>query len=159
MEEFQLRADHPLLGVHLSVRAWPAAAHAQPLGWRRWLPRWLDACVAGAPTSAFARRPAYSSTSMHTSATVYGWSCGISGAPIAIATGSYAVAGYRSFTQRWRLGPDGTVAYVWSSGVSADLPQRLLRFNRTPSSCAHFKCLSPSNRRGTCPVCPVVWEG
>ena len=43
---------------------------------------------------------------------------------------------------------DGTVAYVWSSGRSAGLAQRLLRFNRRPSSCAHFKCLSPSNRRG-----------
>jgi hypothetical protein len=74
------------------------------LGWRRWLPRWLDACVAGAPTLAFAKRPAYSSTSMHTSAAVYGWSCGVSGAPVAIATGRYAVAGYLSFAQRWRLG-------------------------------------------------------
>jgi len=68
------------------------------------LPRWLDACVAGAPTLAFAKRPAYSSTSMHTSAGVYGWSCGVSGAPLAIATGRYAVAGYLSFARRWRLG-------------------------------------------------------
>ena len=60
--------------------------------------------------------------------------------------------GRRWFTNR-------ALAHVRTSGGPASPTQRLFRVARSsPNLCAR-QSLTRSNRRGTGPVCPVVWEG
>ena len=55
--------------------------------------------------------------------------------------------------------PTGALAHVRTSGGPASPTQRLFRVARSsPNLCAR-PSLTRSNRRGTGPVCPVVWEG
>ena len=59
--------------------------------------------------------------------------------------------------RRWFT--NGALAHVRTSGGPASPTQRLFRFARSsPNLCAR-PSLTRSNRRGTGPVCPVVWEG
>ena len=54
---------------------------------------------------------------------------------------------------------DGLLAYVRTPGGPGGPAQPLLRFTQSsPTLCSDFG-LTRSNRRGTRPVCPVVWEG
>ena len=59
--------------------------------------------------------------------------------------------------RRWFT--NGALAHVRTSGGPASPTQRLFRVARSsPNLCAR-PSLTRSNRRGTGPVCPVVWEG
>src|SRR6516164_6563750 len=53
---------------------------------------------------------------------------------------------------------DRVLAHVRTSGGPTSAAQPLLRLARSPSTSCSFPSLTRSNRRGTGPVCPVVWE-
>src|SRR4051794_16954608 len=61
-------------------------------------------------------------------------------------------SGCRRFTDR-------ILAHVRTSGRPSGPAQPLLRLNRSPPTLCSGVGLSRSNRRGTRPVRPVVWEG
>jgi hypothetical protein len=54
---------------------------------------------------------------------------------------------------------DGILAYVRTPGGPSGPAQPLLRFTRSSPTLCSGRGLTRSNRRGTRPVCPVVWEG
>ena len=54
---------------------------------------------------------------------------------------------------------DGFLAHVRTPGGPGGPAQPLLRFTRSPTTLCSGCGLTRSNRRGTRPVCPVVWEG
>src|SRR6516162_5595822 len=61
-------------------------------------------------------------------------------------------SGRRRFT-------DGDLAHVRTPGGPTGPAQPLFRLTRSPPTPCLCPSLTPSNRRGTRPVCPVVWEG
>src|SRR5439155_2361246 len=54
---------------------------------------------------------------------------------------------------------DGVLAHVGTPGGSTSTAQPLLRLTRSPQPPCLCPSLTRSNRRGTRPVCRVVWEG
>src|ERR1700722_15923008 len=54
---------------------------------------------------------------------------------------------------------DGVLAHVRTSGGPSGPAQPSLRFTRSAPTLRSVSGLTRSNRRGTWPVCPVVWEG
>ena len=64
----------------------------------------------------------------------------------------FAGSGRRWFTNR-------ALAHVRTSGGPASPTQRLFRVARSSPNLGARPSLTRSNRRGTGPVCPVVWEG
>src|SRR5271168_701427 len=54
---------------------------------------------------------------------------------------------------------DGVLAHVRTPRGPTSPAQPLFRLARSPPTARLRPSLTRSNRRGTCPVCPVVWEG
>src|SRR5262249_42204365 len=54
---------------------------------------------------------------------------------------------------------NGVLAHVRTSGGPSGPAHPSLWFTRSPPTLRSVPCLARSNRRGTWPVCPVVWEG
>src|SRR5690349_12710690 len=54
---------------------------------------------------------------------------------------------------------NGVLAHVGTPGSPTSPAQRLFRLARSSPTLCRSLSLTRSNRRGTRPVCPVVWEG
>jgi len=113
----------------------------------------------GAATSASARPRVCSPTWKRGSAEDYARIFGGNGRTGTIASMNCAVVAYRSSMQRLRRFADRFLAHVRTPGGPTGPAQPLFRLTRSPPTPCLCPNLTQSNRRGTRPVCPVLWEG